>query len=96
MQDVLCQSSTIGISESNTIHSEQPPELNTCEGEQAQQSFGLADPNTSSINNTQQNRSSTLNQESLNMGISGSDDVVPVDETNANKKKKLIRVHRLK
>ena len=30
------------------------------------------------------------------MDMSGSDDTVPVDETNANKKEKLIRVHRLK
>ena len=28
-QDVLGESSAIGISESNTIHSEQPPEFNT-------------------------------------------------------------------
>ena len=30
------------------------------------------------------------------MDMSGSGDTVPVDETNANKKEKLIRVHRLK
>ena len=95
-QDVLGQSSTIGISESNTIHSKKPSKLNTYEGEQAQQSFGSADANTTSINNTQQNRSSTVSQEPLNMDMSGSDDTVPVDETNANKKEKLIRVHRSK
>ena len=60
-QDVLGQSSTTGISESNTIHSEQPPELNTYDGEQAQQSFRSADANMSSINNTQHNKSSTGN-----------------------------------
>ena len=60
-QDVLGQSSTTGISESNTIHSEQPPELNTYDGEQAQQSFRSADANMSSINNTQHNKSSTVN-----------------------------------
>ena len=64
-------------------------------GEQAQQSFGSADANTSSINNAQQNRSSTLHQEALKMDMWGSDDTVPVDETNANKKEKIIRVHRL-
>ena len=48
-----------------------------------------------SINDTQQNRSSTVNQEPLNMDMSDSDDTVPVDETNANKTEKLIRVHRL-
>ena len=48
-----------------------------------------------SINDTQQNRSSTVNQEQLNMDMSDSDDTVPVDETNANKTEKLIRVHRL-
>ena len=95
-QDVLGQSSTTGISESNTIHSEQPPKLNTYDGEQAQQSFRSADANMSSINNTQHNKSLTVNQESLNMDASGSDDTVPVNETNANKKKKLIRAHRLK
>ena len=30
------------------------------------------------------------------MDVSGSDDTVPVNETNANKKKKFIRAHRLK
>ena len=95
MKDVLGQSNTIGISESNTVHSEQP-KLNTYEGEQAQQSFGSADANTGSINNTQQNRSSIVKQEPLNMDMSGSDDTVPVGETNANKTEKLIRVHRLK
>ena len=90
-QDVFGQSSTTGISESNTVHSEQP-KLNTCEGEQAQQSFGSADANTGSINDTQQNRSSTVNQEPLNMDMSGSDDTVPVDEKNAGKAEKLFRV----
>ena len=70
--------------------------MNTYEGEQAQQSFRSADTNTSSTNDTQQNRSSAVNQELPNMDMSGSDDTVPVDETNANKKEKLIRVHRLK
>ena len=92
-QDLLGQSTTIGILESNTIHSEQLPKLNTYEGEQAQQSFGS---NTSSINDTQQNRSSTVNQEPLNMDMLGSDDTVSIDETNTDKKEKLIRVHRLK
>ena len=94
-QGVFGQSSTIGISESNTVHREQP-KLNTNEGEQAQQSFGSADTNMGSINDTQQNRSSTVNQEPLNMDMSGSDDTVPVDERNANKMEKLIRVHKLK
>ena len=76
--------------QSNTVHSEQP-KLNTYEGEQAQQSFGSADANTGSINDTQQNKSSTVNQEPLNMDMSGSDDTVPVDETNAGKAEKLIR-----
>ena len=95
-QEVLCQFSTIGVSESNKIHSEQPPELKTCEGEQAKQYFGSADANTSSINNTQKNRSSTVNKDPLNMDMSDSNDTVPVDEGDANKKEKLIRVHRLK
>ena len=95
-QDVLGQSSTIGISGSNTIHIEQPPKLNTYEGKQTQQSFGSADANTGSINDTQQNRSSAVNQEPVNINMSGSNDTVTVDETNANKKEKLIRVHRLK
>ena len=82
-QDVL--SSTIGISESNTVHSEQP-KLNTYEGEQAQQSFGSADANTGSINDTQQNRSSTVNQEPPNMDMSGSDDTVPADKCKQNGK----------
>ena len=64
-------------------------------GEQAQQSFGSADANTSSINNAQQNRSSTVHQETIKMDMSSINDTVPVDETNANKKGKIIRVHRL-
>ena len=47
------------------------------------------------MNSAQQNGSSTVNQEPLNMDVSGSD-VLAVDETNANKKEKIIRVHRLK
>ena len=38
-------------------------------GEQAEQSSGSADANTSSINNAQQNRSSTLHQETLKMDM---------------------------
>ena len=70
--------------------------MNTYKGEQDQQSFGSADANTSSINDTQQNRSSTVNQEPLKMDMSGSEQKVPVEEKNANKKEKLIRRPRLK
>ena len=70
--------------------------MNTYKGEQDQQSFGSADANTSSINDTQQNRSSTVNQEPLKMDMSGSEHKVPVEEKNANKKEKLIRRPRLK
>ena len=70
--------------------------MNTYKGEQEQQSFGSADANTSSINDTQQNWNSTVNQVPLNMDISGSKDTVPVEKKNASKKKNLIRVPNLK
>ena len=60
---------TIGISESNTIHSEQPPKLNTYEGEQTQHSFVSANTDTGSISGTQQTRSLTVNEELLNMDM---------------------------
>ena len=46
----------------------------------------------SSVNNIEQNRSSAVKQELLNMDAPGSNDTAQYDETNSNKKKKLIKV----
>lgn len=47
----------------------------------------------SSVKNIEQNRISAVKQELLNMDAPGND-TVQYDETNSNKKKKLIKVQR--
>ena len=48
----------------------------------------------SSVKNIEQNRISAVKQELLNMDVPGNNDTVQYDETNSNKKKKLIKVQR--
>lgn len=77
----------------NKINSEQPPESKAYEWKQTQPSCGSADANMSSVKNIEQNRISAVKQELLNMDAPGND-TVQYDETNSNKKKKLIKVQR--